>query len=384
MENRPNLNETPMGSRLTIGIFGKRNAGKSTLMNALTKQQISVVSDVAGTTTDPVYKAMELLPLGPISLVDTAGFDDMGELGELRIEKTKQVLRTCNLAVYVVEAGSQLAREEQQFLEELKARSLPYLVFENDKNWTEVQLDNAVLKVKQQIIASLYKEEPIPSLVEGMVSEKDVVILVTPIDSAAPKGRMILPQQQTIRDILDKNAMAMVVKETELESALSSFTRPPALVITDSQAFSLVDRLVPKSIPLTSFSMLFARLKGDLQELRNGVKAMRSLKEGDKVLIVEGCTHHRQKDDIGTVKIPTWIREATGKEIVFEWASGTSFPKELGEYSLIIHCGACMLPANEMKYRMEVAKEQGIPMTNYGMLIADAKGILERAIKPFQ
>lgn len=397
------MNQTPMGNRYHIAIFGKRNAGKSTLMNALTRQEISVVSDVAGTTTDPVYKSMELLPIGPVVFIDTAGFDDIGELGALRIKKTRQVLRKTDFALVVLEAQEEPDREFVDFLKEIRIRSLPCLTVINkcdvakpsDSMLTLLEAEQIpfltgtayqtefIGQVKEAIIqaASVIKEEA--PLLGGIVKPGDLAVLVTPIDSAAPKGRMILPQQQTIRAILDADAMMAVTKENRLKETLDSLAVKPSIVITDSQAFRQVSAQTPEDILLTSFSILFARQKGELEPMVKGALAADHLKAGDKVLIVEGCTHHRQTDDIGTVKIPRWLREKAGDGLEFAWASGTEFPEKLTDYALIIHCGACMLNQREMRYRIHTAREQNIPMTNYGMLIAHVMGILPRALKPF-
>lgn len=398
------MNQTPMGNRYHIAIFGKRNAGKSTLMNGLTKQEISVVSNVAGTTTDPVYKSMELLPVGPVVFIDTAGFDDIGELGALRIKKTRQVLRKTDLALVVLDAQEEPDRELFDFLKEIRLRSLPCLAVINKcdaakpsagliKLLESEQISyitgsayrpDFIGRIKEAVIqaASTLKEEP--PLLEGVVRPGDLAVLVTPIDSAAPKGRMILPQQQTIRAILDADAMMAVTKENRLKETLDSLAVKPSIVITDSQAFRQVSAQTPEDILLTSFSILFARQKGELKPMVKGALAADRLKAGDKVLIVEGCTHHRQSDDIGTVKIPRWLREKAGDGLEFAWASGTGFPEDLTGYAMIIHCGACMLNQREMRYRMQTAREQNVPMTNYGMLIAHVMGILPRALKPFR
>lgn len=401
--DRPNLNQTPMGSRITISLFGKRNAGKSTLMNRLTNQSISVVSDVAGTTTDPVYKAMELLPLGPVTFVDTAGFDDVGELGGLRTKKTKEVVRKTDVALVVLQAGEALSEEEKEFIEDILHREVPIIVFVNKcdvekpkeemLHWLQVNHINhllgsareekGILLLKERIVEAAKVEEEELSLVSGIIQPGDMAVLVTPIDKAAPKGRLILPQQQTIRDILEKDAMCVVTKEHELKATLESLTKKPAIVITDSQAFLKVSADTPKEIPLTSFSILFARYKGELTPLIEGIRGVKNLRPNARVLIVEGCSHHRQSDDIGTVKIPRWLRQMVGGELVFSYASGSEFPEDVTEYDLIVHCGACMLNNKEMKYRLNMAREQGVPITNYGMVIAYVQGVLQRALRPF-
>lgn len=398
------MNATPMANRFTIGLFGRRNAGKSSLINALTGQDIAVTSEVAGTTTDPVYKAMELLPIGPIVFIDTAGLDDTGELGKLRIEKTYEVLRKCNLALVVVDVESGITTFEMEFIEQLLRRKIPCISVLNqcDKRMPgidELETIRQTVKipfvcassrsglgideVKKQIIATTNYEDAEPALVGDLIHAGDVAVLVTPIDKAAPKGRLILPQQQTIRDIIECDAMAVITKEHELKLTLERLNTPPAIVITDSQAFLKVSADTPPEIPLTSFSILFARQKADLAEMVRGIKRIERLSPGDKVLIVEGCTHHRQSDDIGKVKIPRWIRQIAGGDIKFEWASGACYPRDISEYAVIVHCGGCMLNRREMQYRVEKAREQGVYITNYGMLIAYVMGILPRALKPF-
>ena len=399
-----NMNATPMASRFTIGIFGRRNAGKSSLINALTGQNIAVTSDVPGTTTDPVRKAMELLPVGPIVLIDTAGLDDRGELGKLRVEKTYEVLRRCNLAVVVADRESGISELETEFIEQLKRRKIPaVLVFNKcDQGLPDAgvlgqlrELAGIPLvcasarsgfgleEIKQQIIANSNFEDVEPALMDGLIRAGDIAVLVTPIDKGAPKGRLILPQQQAIRDIIESDASAVITKEHELKLTLERLNTPPAIVITDSQAFLKVSADTPAEIPMTSFSILFARQKGDLAEMVRGVKRIETLSPGDRILIVEGCTHHRQSDDIGKVKIPRWIRQIVGGDIEFEWASGACYPKDLSGYAMIVHCGGCMLNRREMQYRMEKAREQCVSITNYGILIAYAMGILSRALRPF-
>ena len=399
------MNQTPMSERVHIGFFGKRNAGKSSVMNAVTGQDIAVVSDVMGTTTDPVYKSMELLPLGPVVMMDTPGIDDEGELGALRVRKSYQVLNKTDVAVLVIDATAGISPEDEALLERIRRKKIPYLVVMNKIDLTAEEKGrqireklglsesrfvpvsasdgSGIRELKEKIAAAARAEEPEKYIVRDLVSPSDFVILVVPIDKAAPKGRLILPQQQTIRDILDGNAVSVVVKETELGQTLGQLGKKPALVITDSQAFGQVSRDVPEDILLTSFSILFARYKGNLESAVKGVTALDRLEDGDTILISEGCTHHRQCDDIGTVKIPKWIREYTGKEIRIETTSGTEFPDELGKYRLIVHCGGCMLNEREMKYRLSCAQNQGVPMTNYGILIAYVKGILKRSVEVF-
>ncbi len=398
------MNQTPQGNRYAIGLFGRRNAGKSSLINAISGQPIAVTSDVPGTTTDPVRKAMELLPIGPVVLIDTAGLDDEGELGQKRIEKTYEELRRCNLALVVADADSGVSTFEEAFLEQLKKRRIPAVLVLNKCDAAapeESELSDltkrlgvpvvavsaltgsGIDKLKEQIIRSSSFEDAEPALVGDLIQAGDVVVLVTPIDKAAPKGRLILPQQQTIRDILERDAIAIVTKEHELKLTLAKLSAPPALVITDSQAFLKVAADTPDGIPMTSFSILFARQKADLGEMVRGVKRIERLAPGDKVLIVEGCTHHRQSDDIGTVKIPRWIRQIAGGGIEFEWASGACFPKDVTGYQLVVHCGGCMLNRREMSFRVEEAERQGVSVTNYGVLIAYVLGILPRALAPF-
>ena len=399
------MNQTPMSERVHIGFFGKRNAGKSSVMNAVTGQDIAVVSDVMGTTTDPVYKSMELLPLGPVVMMDTPGIDDEGELGALRVRKSYQVLNKTDVAVLVIDGTAGISPEDEALLGRIRRKKIPYLVVLNkidltaeekgrqireelglsESGFVPVSASNGsgIRELKEKIAAAARAEEPEKYIVRDLVSPSDFVILVVPIDKAAPKGRLILPQQQTIRDLLDGNAVSVVVKETELGQTLGQLGKKPALVITDSQAFGQVSRDVPEDILLTSFSILFARYKGNLESAVKGVTALDRLEDGDTILISEGCTHHRQCDDIGTVKIPKWIREYTGKEIRIETTSGTEFPDELGKYRLIVHCGGCMLNEREMKYRLSCAQDQGVPMTNYGILIAYVKGILKRSVEVF-
>lgn len=399
------MNQTPMSERVHIGFFGKRNAGKSSVMNAVTGQDIAVVSDVMGTTTDPVYKSMELLPLGPVVMMDTPGIDDEGELGALRVRKSYQVLNKTDVAVLVIDGTAGISPEDEALLGRIRRKKIPYLVVLNKIDLTAEEKGrqireklglsesrfvpvsasdgSGIRELKEKIAAAARAEEPEKYIVRDLVSPSDFVILVVPIDKAAPKGRLILPQQQTIRDLLDGNAVSVVVKETELGQTLGQLGKKPALVITDSQAFGQVSRDVPEDILLTSFSILFARYKGNLESAVKGVTALDRLEDGDTILISEGCTHHRQCDDIGTVKIPKWIREYTGKEIRIETTSGTEFPDELGKYRLIVHCGGCMLNEREMKYRLSCAQDQGVPMTNYGILIAYVKGILKRSVEVF-
>lgn len=386
------LQDTASANRVHIAFFGKRNAGKSSVMNAVTSQQISVVSPVAGTTTDPVYKAMELLPLGPVMMIDTAGMDDNeGELGALRVKKTKQVLNKTDIAVLVIDASAGISESEQTWIQLFQEKEIPFLTVYNKTDLASApEGELAVSAVTgegidalKEAIAALSKQPEPPSLVEGLVKPGDTAILVTPIDASAPKGRLILPQQQTIRALLDADAAALVVKETMLQETLAQCKTPPKIVITDSQVFGLVAKITNRDIPLTSFSILMARQKGDLGLTLQGVKALDSVKDGDKILIAEGCTHHRQCEDIGTVKLPGWIREYTKAQPEFVFTSGTEFPEDLSPYKMVIHCGGCMLTAREMKYRQKTAKDEGIPITNYGIAIAYMKGILSRSLEPF-
>lgn len=401
------LNNTPNADRVHIGIFGRRNAGKSSVINAVTGQNLAIVSDVLGTTTDPVYKAMEILPLGPVVLIDTPGLDDVGELGELRVQKAFQVLNKTDIALLVLDVNSGFSKEEEKLLELVKAKNIPFVAvlnktdiaqedkikeFEkllkdkyNIENVVSVSAEkkDGIFELKEKI-ASLNTEKEKSPIISDLVCPGETAVLVVPIDESAPKGRLILPQQQTIRDLLDHNAMAAVTQVTTLAKTLESFKEPPKIVVTDSQAFKEVAKIVPESVPLTSFSILFARHKGELSTLVKGVKAMDKLKDGDTVLISEGCTHHRQCNDIGSVKIPNAVRKYTGKNLNFEFTSGGEFPLDLSKYSLIIHCGGCMLNEREMKYRIACANDAGIPMVNYGVLLAQVNGILNRSLEPVE
>ena len=397
------LNDTPSGERLRISFFGKRNAGKSSLVNAVTGQELAVVSDTLGTTTDPVSKAMELLPLGPVVITDTPGFDDSGELGELRVRKTKQILNKTDIAVLVTDASRELDASEQELIDIFKNKNIPYIVVKNkmdllkdadsqavsdEKDASGVIYVSAtektnIYELKELIGKSVSTDGPTVRLVGDVISPGQMIVLVIPIDESAPKGRLILPQQQAIRDILESGAYSISTRETELAELLSKMNPKPDLVITDSQAFELVSGIVPKDIKLTSFSILMARYKGFLDTAVVGAKAIDSLKDGDKVLISEGCTHHRQCGDIGTVKIPRFLKQKTGKELEIVTSSGTEFPEDLSEFSLIIHCGGCMLTSREMIYRMKCAEDAGIPFTNYGVAIAYMKGILPRSLEVF-
>ncbi len=389
------MNNTPASERVHIGIFGRRNAGKSNLINAITSQSLAIVSDVKGTTTDPVYKAMELLPLGPVVLIDTPGLDDEGKLGALRVGKSYQVLNKTDIALLVVDATVGKTTEDEAIIKRFIEKNIPYLVVYNKTDLLSyVQTDESSIAVssqtgemihelKEKIAHLVPSSDPKFRIIGDLVEPNDFVVLVVPVDKAAPKGRLILPQQQTIRDALEAGAISIVVKETELKQTLADLGKKPKLVVTDSQAFAQVSKETPDDIALTSFSILFARYKGDLETVVAGARGMESLESGDKVLICEGCTHHRQCDDIGTVKLPRWIREYTGKDFDFQFTSGTEFPEDLSSYKLIIHCGACTLNEREVKYRMKCAVDQGVSFTNYGIAIAYMQGILERCIKPF-
>ena len=391
------LNESVAADRVHIGFFGLRNAGKSSLVNAITNQELSLVSDVLGTTTDPVRKAMELLPIGPVVIIDTPGLDDEGALGEARVKKARQVLNTVDIAVLVTDATKSLTVLENDIIELFKSKKIPYLIVynkldlclglvanETDKEiWVSAEKGNNIERLKEKIglLQSSGGEER--RIVSDLIKSGDTVLLVVPIDKAAPKGRLILPQQQTIRDILDCGAMALVCRDSELEDMLKTLKEMPALVITDSQVFGKVSKIVPRDVPLTSFSILFARYKGNLWGAVRGAARVDSLRDGDKILISEGCTHHRQCGDIGTVKLPRWLSEYTSKRLELEFTSGRDFPEDLSKYSLIIHCGGCMLTEREMQYRVRQAEDAGVPMTNYGMVIAHTHGILSRSLEPF-
>ena len=390
------LNSTVSAERVHIGFFGLRNAGKSSLVNAVTGQQLSVVSEVKGTTTDPVKKAMELLPLGPVVIIDTPGIDDTGELGEQRVLKAKEILRQTDIAILVVDGQKGLQAADRELIKLFAKKNLPYITVYNKAdllpeipNETETEIyvssetKEGIFELKEKIARMVKSNESDRKIVADLVKAGDTVILVTPIDSAAPKGRLILPQQQTLRELLEAGVVSLVVRETELENALASLKTPPALVITDSQAFGVVSEIVPRDIPLTSFSILFARYKGDLATVIGGAAKLDRLTDGDRVLISEGCTHHRQCKDIGTVKLPGWIENYTGKKLNFSFTSGTEFPEDVSEYALVVHCGGCMLNEKEMKSRLGVCTEQGIPVTNYGIAIAQMHGILKRSIEMF-
>ena len=388
------LNDMVSAERVHIGFFGMRNAGKSSLVNAVTGQELAVVSDVKGTTTDPVKKAMELLPLGPVVIIDTPGIDDEGELGELRIKKAKQALAQTDIAVLVVDSQIGLCEKDKALIEEFKARKTPYIIAYNKSDLGKKEADENTISVSAKHKTNINElKERIASLAKGAKSEKrivadliqsgDTVVLVIPIDESAPKGRLILPQQQTIRDILDSGCTAICCRDTELVQTLDSLAKKPKLVITDSQAFGRVSKDVPEDIPLTSFSILFARYKGDLAELVKGAAMLSQIKDGDKILIAEGCTHHRQCNDIGTVKMPGWIEKFSNAKPSFSFTSGTEFPENPEEFRLIVHCGGCMLNEKEMQSRISKATQAGVPVVNYGIAIAHMNGILRRSIALF-
>lgn len=404
------LNNTPSSERIHIGIFGRRNAGKSSLINALTGQTLAIVSDIKGTTTDPVLKAMELLPLGPVVMIDTPGLDDTGTLGTMRVQKAYQILNKTDIALLVIDASTGLTDVDSAILTRIQEKKIPYLMVWNKSDLLKdhrlsskqaAQLlnnyhtpeDHLILvsahtghniyALKERIAAFAPTEDNKNHIVSDLIQPNDFVVLVTPIDKAAPKGRLILPQQQTIRDILDTGATAIVTRDSEFADILKKLSEPPALVITDSQVFGKISKLTPPQIPLTSFSILFARYKGNLDTVVAGARALDTLQDDDTILLCEGCTHHRQCEDIGTVKLPKWIREYTGKALSFAFTSGTEFPSELKQYKMIIHCGGCTLNEREMRYRLKCAEDAKIPITNYGTAIAYMKGILKRSIEIF-
>ncbi len=389
--------ETVQAERLHIGFFGVRNAGKSSLVNAVTGQSLSVVSDILGTTTDPVKKAMELLPLGPVVIIDTPGLDDEGELGEMRIKKARQILGMTDIAVLCVDANKGICDLDRELTEIFKKKNIPYIVAYNKADlvktkkklaeneiYVSAKTGENINLLKEKIASLSGKEKEEKKLVADLVSKGDLVVLVIPIDAAAPKGRIILPQQQTLRELLNSGVTAVCCRDSELSETLAALSKKPKLVITDSQAFGKVSKIVPNDVMLTSFSILFARYKGNLEILVRGAVALGSLKDGDTVLISEGCTHHRQCGDIGTEKLPKWIGEHTQKKLNFEFTSGTEFPEDLSKYALVLHCGGCMLNAREMQSRMRYSEDEGVPMTNYGVAIAMMNGILKRSLEPFE
>ncbi|MFI3208919.1 MAG: [FeFe] hydrogenase H-cluster maturation GTPase HydF [Eubacteriales bacterium] len=399
------LNNTPSANRLHIGIFGKRNAGKSSIINGITGQNLAIVSDVKGTTTDPVLKAMEILPLGPVVIIDTPGLDDEGELGTLRMQKAYQILNKTDVAVLIVDGTIGFTAEDDAIFTRIKQKNIPYVIVFNKQDltndshianidtanlcpyiWVSAHSAEQMYELKELIAAQVPADDAEVPIIRDLVEKNDFVLLVMPIDSAAPKGRLILPQQQTVRDLLDVNAVSIVVQDTEVAETLAALegSKKPKLVVTDSQAFEKVSQDVPDDILLTSFSILFARHKGNLWSQVEGAKAIDNLQEGDTILISEGCTHHRQCDDIGTIKLPRWIKKFTGNGVNIEFTSGTEFPLDLSKYKLIIHCGGCVLNEREMRYRVKCAADAGVPMTNYGTAIAHMHGVLDRALKVFQ
>ncbi len=395
------LNETPSGERTHIAFFGKRNVGKSSLVNAFTGQDLAIVSDVKGTTTDPVYKSMELLPLGPVEIIDTPGIDDTGELGELRVRKTKQVLNKTDLAIVVSDATDQNRDIENELISLITEKGIPYILVQNKTDlvgksnlpvkeshnngeiWVSATTNDNIFELKELAAKLAKSQETEKRLIGDLLEPGDVVVLVIPIDKAAPKGRLILPQQQTIRDILESGASALVCRNTELEETLKNMGQKPKLVVTDSQVFNEVSKIVPEDIPLTSFSILMARYKGDLDILIKGAKEIDNITEGDRILIAEGCTHHRQCNDIGSVKIPGWIKQRIGVEPEYLFTSGTEFPENFDDVKMVIHCGACMLRDKEVLHRIKTVDSQNTPITNYGIFIAFLNGILERTLRPF-
>lgn len=391
------LNTTPVANRLHIGIFGCRNVGKSSVLNAITGQEIAVVSNQKGTTTDPVYKTMELLPLGAVVLIDTPGMDDEGTLGALRVQKSIQALNKTDLALLVLDGEVGYTAFDLQLVQQFDERKIPFLVVVNKAETNDAMLSGYTAKneilvsaktglnveeLKNRMSKMVQTEEQQYPIISDLINAGDMVVLVVPVDSSAPKGRLILPQQQTIREVIDANATALICQDTVLKTTLNSLGKKPKLVVTDSQVFATVNAQVPSDIPLTSFSILFARHKGDLALAVQGAAVVEQLKDGDAVLIAEGCTHHRQCDDIGTVKLPKWLTASTGKQLVFSFTHGTEFPQDVSKFALVVHCGGCMLNEREMKHRLANAKQQGVPITNYGILIAHLNGILERCVAP--
>ena len=390
------LNQTPSANRLHISFFGCRNAGKSSVVNAVTGQELSIVSEVKGTTTDPVTKSMELLPLGPVVIIDTPGIDDVGQLGELRVQRTKKILNKTDLAVLVVDGAIGMQTADQELVELFQKKEIPYLVVYNKADlvqsvpedgeneiWVSATEGTNIYELKERLGTLVKTDTMTRKLVGQLLKPLDMVILVCPIDESAPKGRLILPQQQAIRDVLEAGAIAVVIREHELAATLGQLGDKAAMVITDSQAFALVGKVTPDSIPLTSFSILMANYKGFLKTAVNGISALKNLKDGDKVLIAEGCTHHRQCNDIGTVKLPNWLKAYSGKKLEFEFCSGRDFPEDVSPYALVVHCGGCMLTEREVQYRMRCTVDQGIPFTNYGTVIAMVTGTLERSLRIF-
>ncbi len=389
------LNSTPSADRIHIAFFGKRNAGKSSIVNAVTGQDLAIVSDTLGTTTDPVQKAMELLPMGPVVIIDTPGIDDEGELGALRVRKSYQVLNKTDIAVLIIDASAGISDEDKALIDRFKAKSVPYIIVYNKNDLKAISpsgeneiavsaLTGENIRELKELIAKLHSaQKNNKTIVSHMLTKEDIAVLVVPVDGSAPKGRLILPQQQTIRDIIDNHCMAVVTQPEELPKTLSSLSAKPRMVITDSQAFARVSKDTPDDIPLTSFSILFANYKGNLRLAVEGVRAISDLRDGDTVLISEGCTHHRQCGDIGTVKLPRLLEKFTGRKLSYKWTSGTEFSEGLSEFALVIHCGGCMLNEREMQYRLKCAADEGVPITNYGTAIAYMNGILKRSLAVF-
>lgn len=390
------LNSTPTSERIHIGIFGKRNAGKSSIINAITEQNVAIVSEIKGTTTDPVFKSMELLPLGPVTFIDTAGIDDDSNLGDLRVKRSLRMLNKTDIALLICDSTQEITKDETLLIDKFKEKNIPYLIIMNKcdllkyipnntpkKIYVSASTHKGINELKEKISNLLSADNKNKYLISDLLNPNDIVVLVIPIDSSAPKGRLILPQQQTIRNILESNATTIITKDTQFKETLKILNKKPKIIVTDSQVFKYVSRETPKDILLTSFSILFARYKGNLETLVNGAIAIENLNNGDTVLISEGCTHHRQCEDIGTVKIPNWLKEYTNKNIIFETSSGNEFPENLSKYKLIIHCGGCTLNEKEMKYRIKCAEDAKVPIVNYGILISYINGILERSIQCF-
>lgn len=389
------LSNTPNSERIHIGFFGLRNAGKSSLVNAVTNQEISIVSDVLGTTTDPVKKAMELLPLGAVVIIDTPGFDDTGALGEMRVRRTRKVLASVDIAVLVVDSAKGIGEDDTILVNLFKERKIPYIIAYNKSDLAKISpkesneilvsaKDKTNIDELKELIGKIYNTDKEKYILADLIEAGDTVVLVTPIDASAPKGRLILPQVQTLRELLDFHCKVLICQPEELADTIANLKTKPKLVITDSQVFGKVSKDVPADITLTSFSILFARYKGDLEALVQGASTLKNLKDGDKILISEGCTHHRQCGDIGTVKLPNWIKQYTNKDITFDFTSGGDFPEDLSGYALVVHCGGCMLNNREMAFRINSAKAEGVPIVNYGVLIAHIHGILKRSLSPFE
>lgn len=389
------LSNTPNSERIHIGFFGLRNSGKSSLVNAVTNQEISIVSDVLGTTTDPVKKAMELLPLGAVVIIDTPGFDDTGALGEMRVRRTRKVLASVDIAVLVVDSAKGIGEDDTILVNLFKERKIPYIIAYNKSDLVKISpkesneilvsaKDKTNIDELKELIGKIYNADKEKYILADLIEAGDTVILVTPIDASAPKGRLILPQVQTLRELLDFHCKVLICQPEELADTIANLKAKPKLVITDSQVFGKVSKDVPVDITLTSFSILFARYKGDLEALVQGASTLKNLKDGDKILISEGCTHHRQCGDIGTVKLPNWIKQYTNKDIIFDFTSGGDFPEDLSGYALVVHCGGCMLNNREMAFRINSAKAEGVPIVNYGVLIAHIHGILKRSLSPFE